>query len=813
MSDRSTGLGPSRVTAVLGPTNTGKTHLAVERMCGHASGMIGLPLRLLAREVYDRVVALKGKASVALITGEEKIVPGRPSYWVCTVEAMPLERSVDFLAVDEIQLAADPARGHIFTHRLLNARGRFETMFLGAATMAPLIRRLLPDAQIETRDRFSQLTYAGPKKLTRLPPRSAVVAFSADAVYAIAELIRRQRGGAAVVMGSLSPRTRNAQVALYQSGEVDFLVATDAIGMGLNMDVNHVAFAALRKFDGRRTRWLTPPEVGQIAGRAGRFTRDGTFGVTGDCEDMDPDLIEAVEGHDFEPVAAAEWRSGRLDLTSLNDLMASLSRPPERQGLRLAAEALDETSLRRLAAEPEIASACRDRSQLIKLWEACQIPDFRKTPLDEHLRLVREVFEARTGPGHRLSEDWIAPQFAALNSTAGEIDVLAGRLAQIRTLAYIANRPQWLHQAEHWREETRGLEERLSDALHERLKARFVDRRTSVLMRALRDNTIHAQVSDAGQVTVEGETVGTLNGLVFTGEGQTTTVADRTLRSAARRAVEPEVLRRLGALAADEDRAFDLLPDGVVTWNGTAVAALAPEVRLFQPRARLFGELGAAPARERALRRIEAFLAGESVRRLQSLHRLNAALSNGRLKGLARGVAWRLVEAWGLIDRAEVEADLAALSKVERRTLRELGVHLGAHSVWLPQLQTKKPRAFLAALATGLDPSSPQALAAHGHRRVGQLTLDAATLERWAEARREAKGKPLAEDILSALGWSEDLARQVAAALKKSTPKPTRPERVERIVSTSPFAALAEARAPNPSKRRRSRRPRRPPAA
>ena len=370
MSDRPTGQGPSHITAVLGPTNTGKTHLAVERMCGHASGMIGLPLRLLAREVYDRVVAIKGKASVALITGEEKIVPGRPAYWVCTVEAMPLERSVDFLAVDEIQLCADPSRGHIFTHRLLNARGRFETMFLGAATTAPLIRRLLPEAVIETRDRFSQLTYAGPRKLTRLPPRSAVVAFSADAVYAIAELIRRQRGGAAVVMGSLSPRTRNAQVALYQSGEVDFLVATDAIGMGLNMDVNHVAFAALRKFDGKRTRWLSPPEVAQIAGRAGRYTRDGTFGVTGECEDMDSDLVEAVEGHDFEPITAAEWRSGRVDLTSLPDLMASLSRPPERQGLRLAAEALDETALRRLAAEAEIVTACRDRSKLIKLWNA-----------------------------------------------------------------------------------------------------------------------------------------------------------------------------------------------------------------------------------------------------------------------------------------------------------------------------------------------------------------------------------------------------------------------------------------------------------
>lgn len=812
MSDRSTGFGPSRVTAVLGPTNTGKTHLAVERMCGHASGMIGLPLRLLAREVYDRVVALKGKASVALITGEEKIVPGRPDYWVCTVEAMPLERSVDFLAVDEIQLCADPARGHIFTHRLLNARGRYETMFLGAGTMAPLIRRLLPDVHIETRDRFSQLTYAGPRKLTRLPPRSAVVAFSADAVYAIAELIRRQRGGAAVVMGSLSPRTRNAQVALYQSGEVDFLVATDAIGMGLNMDVNHVAFAALRKFDGKKTRWLTPPEVGQIAGRAGRFTRDGTFGVTGECEDMDDDLVQAVEGHDFEPVPAAEWRSGRLDLTTLPNLMASLARPPERQGLRLAAEALDETALRCLAAEPDIVHAARDRAKLIKLWDACQIPDFRKTTLDEHVRLVREVFEALTGPGARIPEEWLAPQFASVDSTAGEIDVLAGRLAQIRTLAYIAHRPKWLRNADHWRGQTQALEERLSDALHERLKARFVDRRTSVLMKALKDSSVYAQVSDAGQVTVEGETVGTLNGLVFTGEASTTTVADRTLRAAARRAVEPEVVRRLGALAADQDKAFDLLPDGSITWNGTQVAALTKDARPFSPRVRLHGDLGQPAPRERATKRIEAFLSAEGQRRLQSLHRLNAALTNGKLKGLARGIAWRLVEAWGLIDRAEVEADLAALSKVERRALRELGVHLGAHSLWLPQLQTKRPRAFLMAFATLQPAESPLSLAAHGRRRVGELTLDVDILERWAEARREAQGKPLAEDVLAALGWTEDQARTVAATLKKTAPKP--PKKIKPPRPDSPFAALASVQPrPTPEPRKPRRRRRRPPKA
>jgi ATP-dependent RNA helicase SUPV3L1/SUV3 len=378
--------------AALGPTNTGKTHLAVERMLGHSSGMIGLPLRLLAREIYDRVAKARGPRSVALITGEEKIVPPRAQYFVCTVEAMPLSREVEFLAVDEIQLAADAERGHVFTHRLLHARGGAETMLLGAATMAPLVRRLLPHAEIATRDRFSKLAYSGPKKLTRLPRRSAVVAFSADQVYAIAELIRRQRGGAAVVMGSLSPRTRNAQVALYQSGEVDFLVATDAIGMGLNMDVDHVAFAGLSKFDGRRNRPLTPQEIGQIAGRAGRYQRDGTFGVTGEAEDMDPDVVQAVEEHRFQPVGAAEWRNPKIDLSSLANLMRSLARPPDREGLRLAAEALDETTLRKLAEDPQVADRVRDRSALIKLWDVCQTPDFRKLSLEEHVRLTRDFF-------------------------------------------------------------------------------------------------------------------------------------------------------------------------------------------------------------------------------------------------------------------------------------------------------------------------------------------------------------------------------------------------------------------------------------
>ncbi|HWW27357.1 MAG TPA: helicase-related protein, partial [Caulobacter sp.] len=557
MSDRSTGLAPSKLTAVLGPTNTGKTHLAVERMLGHASGMIGLPLRLLAREIYDRIVKLRGKASVALITGEEKIVPPRAAYFVCTVEAMPLGREVDFVAIDEIQLCADPERGHIFTHRLLHARGRFETMLLGAGTMAPLVRRLLPDAEIVSRERFSTLTYSGSKKLTRLPRRSAVVAFSTDAVYAIAELIRRQRGGAAVVMGSLSPRTRNAQVALYQSGDVDFLVATDAIGMGLNMDVDHVAFAGLRKFDGRRTRWLHPQEVGQIAGRAGRYTRDGTFGVTGDCEEMDEDLVESVEGHQFEPVMGAEWRNARLDFGSLQNLLRSLAEPPQRAGLSLSEEALDERTLRKLAQQEDVVARCKaDRSALIRLWDVCQTPDFRKTTDDDHQRMVRTLFDDLTTGRKRLPEDWIAGQFKALDRTDGEIDSLAARLSGVRTLSYIANRGDWLASPALWQGATRQLEDRLSDTLHEKLMARFIDRRTSVLMRSLGDReTMLAGVGADGAVTVEGHVVGRLTGVTFVQEKGGSALEEKALRNTAQRAVTPEIARRLGKLAAEADSA------------------------------------------------------------------------------------------------------------------------------------------------------------------------------------------------------------------------------------------------------------------
>jgi ATP-dependent RNA helicase SUPV3L1/SUV3 len=846
MSDRAAGKAPSRLIAVLGPTNTGKTHYAVERMLGHASGMIGLPLRLLAREIYDRVVKLRGRASVALITGEEKIIPPRAAYFICTVEAMPLTREVEFLAVDEIQLCADPSRGHIFTHRLLHARGRQETLLLGAAAMAPLIRRLLPDAEFLSRERFSELTYAGSKKLTRLPRRSAVVAFSTDNVYAIAELIRRQRGGAAVVMGSLSPRTRNAQVALYQSGEVDFLVATDAIGMGLNMDVDHVAFAGLRKFDGKRTRWLTPPEIGQIAGRAGRFRTNGTFGVTGEAPEMDEDLVQSVESHSYEPIVGAEWRSAALDFTNLTELMRSLGRPPSREGLKLAEESLDETTLRTLARDEEIASRVRDRSALITLWDACQTPDFRKTTLDEHVRLVRTIFEHLTSRQRRLPQDWIAEMFRALDRTDGEIDALAQRLAGIRTLAYAANRPNWLSDASHWQGRCRELENRISDVLHEKLMQRFIDRRTSALMRGLSvKGDVLAGVGVDGKVTVEGHVVGHLEGLRFQAEHAETALADKALKQAAQRAVGPELARRLGRLAAEPDSAFSLSSDGVVYWRGDSAGQLAGGTP-FSPRVRLYGELGPAPARERAQRRMEAFIAAEAARRLSRRLGLERAMDEGRLKGLARGVAFRLLEAGGVIDRARIAVDVAALSPVERRALKQLGVRFGAFSLYLSELLLPRALEFTEAFAhvdcPGWGPDRSQlgtlpspvppdtTLSLLGLRAVGGFAIAAERLEQLDALMREQPvehgAAPAPDTIAQALGWPPEALPQVLKALgyvqtrkgKADQPAlwrrrgPAKPvARAEApLRPDSPFAALAGLKPITPAPAARKPRRRRP---
>ena len=534
---------PARVKAVLGPTNTGKTHLAIERLLGHASGIIGFPLRLLARENYERMVARKGARQVALITGEEKIVPPDARWFSCTTEAMPLDRAVEFVAVDEIQLCADPDRGHVFTDRLLHARGLVETMFLGAETIRPLLVRLVPQAEIQTRPRLSQLVHAGITKLSRVPPRTAVVAFSAAEVYAIAELIRRRRGGCAVVMGRLSPRTRNAQVALYQDKEVDFLVATDAIGMGLNMNVDHVAFAGLGKFDGHRPRPLNAAEVAQIAGRAGRGMRDGTFGTTADCRPLPPEIVQAVETHCFERLESLCWRNSALDFSHVDALLATLVAPPSGPGLVRGNDATDMQTLAALAREPEVRELARGRGKVRLLWEACQIPDFRKLAEDSHVRLCGRVFH-HVVRERRLPTDWLAGQIAALERTDGDIDTLMQRLAGVRVWAYIAARADWVADAPHWQGRAREVEDRLSDVLHERLTARFVDRRAAHLIRRLEAGereTLLSAVTRRGEVVVEGHPVGQVEGFGFVPDPLSAGDGRRLVLRAARRALRGEI--------------------------------------------------------------------------------------------------------------------------------------------------------------------------------------------------------------------------------------------------------------------------------
>src|SRR5215211_4294557 len=538
------------VTAILGPTNTGKTHLAIERMLAHSSGMIGLPLRLLAREVYNKCVDRVGPEQVALVTGEEKIKPQSPRYWVSTLEAMPRDLDVSFVAIDEVQLGADLERGHVFTDRMLNRRGRDETLVLGAQTVRPMVEKLLPGAHILSRPRLSQLTHAGDRKITRLPRRTAVVAFSADEVYAIAELIRRQRGGAAVVLGALSPRTRNAQVELYQSGDVEYLVATDAIGMGLNLDVDHVAFAADRKFDGYQFRKLNPSELGQIAGRAGRAMRDGTFGTTGRCPPFEPELAQALESHTFDSIKVLQWRNSALDFASLGALAASLAQTPAEQGLTRAPIAEDIQVLEHLSRDDEVRGFAATRGAIERLWEVCQVPDYRKVSPAAHAEMASTLYGFLMRKG-TIPPDWFSAQVAQADRTDGDIDTLANRIAHIRTWTFAANRPDWLADPEHWQGVTRGVEDRLSDALHERLAERFVDRRTSVLMRRLRENSmLETEITKTGEVLVEGHALGRLEGFRFAADASAGGSEAKALRSAAQKALASEIGARSMRLSA-----------------------------------------------------------------------------------------------------------------------------------------------------------------------------------------------------------------------------------------------------------------------
>ncbi|HEX9646830.1 MAG TPA: helicase-related protein [Alphaproteobacteria bacterium] len=773
-----------QLTAVLGPTNTGKTHLAVERMLGHQSGMIGCPLRLLAREIYDRAVRTRGAGQVALVTGEERIVPARPRYFVCTVESMPLERAVEFLAVDEIQLIADPERGHVFTDRLLNARGLSETMFLGAATAAPMLRRLLPAAELVSRPRFSKLDYAGSRKLTRLPARTAVVAFSATEVYQIAELLRRFRGGAAVVMGALSPRTRNAQVGLYQAGEVDYLVATDAIGMGLNMNVDHVAFARLDKFDGREGRPLTAAEIAQIAGRAGRHTRDGSFGTTHDAGPLDAALVAAVEEHRFEPITRIYWRNGQLDFASLGALIRSLDTPPPLDELIRPREADDLASLRALAAMPDIARLARGWDAVALLWDVCCIPDFRQTMAEAHVRLLADIYRHLMGPSSLLPAAWVQRLVDRLDHTDGDIDTLAMRIAHIRTWNYVGHRPGWVADPAALQDRARDIEDRLSDALHDRLTQRFVDRRTTVLQRRLKQQrALVAAVKRSGEVVVEGEHVGRLDGFDFVPDDAAAWSRARVLRAAVRRALEPEMRRRAGALEAAANEAFALGPDGSLRWQGATVARLVAGAALAAPGLALtVGDLVEEPLRRRIEKRLGAWLRWHVGERFAPLTRAREA----PLAGPARGLAFQLAEALGSVPRANVAEQIAALDARARKDIARLGIRLGRESAFMPAMLKPRPVALRALLwcvaermrpvappagqvSLALDPALPERFyAAIGYRVLGARALRVDMVERLAgELRRRARTGPVTPDaaLLNLAGCAGEGFAGVVAGL------------------------------------------------
>src|ERR1700719_2268763 len=684
------------VTAVLGPTNTGKTHLAIERMLAHSSGIIGLPLRLLAREVYNKVVERAGVDAVALVTGEEKIKPPNPRFWVATVEAMPRDLDVAFLAVDEIQLASDFERGHVFTDRMLHRRGREETLVLGAATMRPIVERLLPGASLVSRPRLSQLTFAGEKKLTRLPRRSAIVAFSAEEVYAIAELIRRQRGGAAVVLGSLSPRTRNAQVALYQSGDVDYLVATDAIGMGLNLDVDHVAFASDRKFDGYQFRRLNPAELAQIAGRAGRAQRDGTFGTTGRCPPFENELVQALESHTFEPVKLVQWRNTDLDFSSIGALQATLATAPTEAALARAPTAEDILVLDHASREDDVRAWTTKPADVERLWEVCQVPDYRKIAPANHAELVVTLYGYLQREG-KIATDWFARQVALADRTDGDIDTLSTRIAHIPPWTFVANRPDWLADPEHWQNVTRGIEDKLSDALHERLTERFIDRRTSVLMRRLRENAqLEPEMSKTGEVVVEGHTIGRLDGFVFVADTSSGGSEAKTLQNAAQKVLAGEIAKRATRLSEAPVDQFVLAADGTLRWTGAAVGKLVAGEEVLRPRVRIIADehLSGAP-REAVDGRLDRWLKSHVEKLLGPLFALSGATD---ITGIARGVTFQLVEALGVLERQRVADEVKGLEQPERATLRKYGVRFGAYHIHLPLLLKPAPRALAAQL-------------------------------------------------------------------------------------------------------------------
>lgn len=805
------------VTAILGATNTGKTHYAIERMLAHSTGVIGLPLRLLAREVYDRICRIKGAHQCALITGEEKIVPPKARFFVCTVEAMPVKgarlkgikpsniatpRDFAFVAIDEIQLMNHPERGHIFTDRLLHARGTEETLFLGADTAGPLIKILLDKVSFQKRERLSTLTHTGPSKITRLPKRSVIVAFSAKNVYTIAELMRRYRGGAAVVMGGLSPRTRNAQAELFQSGEVDFLVATDAVGMGLNLDTHHVAFAQVSKFDGRRRRMLMPMEIGQIAGRAGRFRTDGSFGTTGDCPAFDEDTISRVEAHNYEAFYQAEWRNTDLDFTSLDSLRKTLYMPRPNRNLRRIKGAVDELSFERLTAIPEIVNAINIPMDVKRLWDVCQIPDFRNMTIDAHVRLLQDIYRLIVKTQGKIPEDYMAKQIDriadSLDVSGVSVDVLSTRLSQIRTWTYCANKIEWMTNAQEWVERTRNVEDKLSDALHESLIARFVDRKTNALLKTIGAGTnMDAKILDDGKVMIDDHLIGQLDGIDFKLADSTSELEGKALKAAAEKVVAPEVDKRLTSLCGGTHAIFRLDNTGQIMWGDKAVGKIGKGGTVFNPDVELIGgDYGQDTLQNMAQTRMRDFLNAEVIEKLAPLKLLKDLSENTDVPAEVRGVAFELFENYGVLERKTHGAKIKALTQDMRVHLRQVNITFGQYHIFLRDLMKPKPATLLSLLTsfgaggdktpfipfagmTSLksegdmlsDNFTSEAIRIAGYAALGPRIIRLDILDRLSKLIRQAQERgqrnsfQIMQEMLSLLGSTLDEVRGVLSAM------------------------------------------------
>ena len=680
----------NKITAVLGPTNTGKTHLAIDTMLSFDSGMIGFPLRLLAREVYDKVIKKISLDKVALITGEEKIIPSNAKYFLCTVESMPIDKDLEFVGVDEIQMCADHERGHIFTDRLLNMRGTKLTMLMGSNTIKKIISRLDDDIEFINRERLSKLTYAGHKKISRINRKTAIIAFSAEEVYAIAELIRRQKGGAAIVMGSLSPKTRNAQVELYQSGDVDFLVATDAIGMGINMDLDYVYFSNLKKFDGKKLRKLNLSEIGQIAGRAGRYLNDGSFGITGDCKEINAEDVDLLENHKFEEIRTLFWRNSNLNFNNPHSLIKSLEEKPQREWLRKIHECEDEKALKFFLRDKNLENINFDSKTLNLLWECCQIPDFVKKTYGNHYEVIENVFKFLSSSKGKITNEFMRLQLMKLDKLDGNVDSLSNRIANVRTWSYVSNKNNWIENQEYWIEKTKLLEDRLSDRLHEELTKTFIDKRASILARGLKqDMEFKTEILENNDVKIDDQFIGKINGLKLELDLKKGALETdiKSLKKAARQSIGPELEKRIQNII--DTGLIELKDDFKIYWNNFVIAKLTSGNDYLSPNFDLVvDDILEQDQKQKLSLFIKKWLKNKIDTVLQSLIDLkNLKEKNSSIKALA----YQLYENNGVLKRENVSEFLKSLEQSDRKILRDLGVKFGRYHVFLHKLIKPEP--------------------------------------------------------------------------------------------------------------------------